>query len=119
MLLTYDEIRRMIEAVDRLEPDARAPMRHVIMPEVFGLLHGCGLRLNEVLKLRVACQPLRRMLSSMACQPCVVSLARLQSSRRNSRSRPWFIAATLLFLGLAFRRPYLQQQVCEPGAACA
>lgn len=33
--------------------------------------------------------------------------------------RPWLIAATLLFLGLAFRRLYLQPQVCEPGALCA
>jgi len=33
--------------------------------------------------------------------------------------RPWMIAATLLFLGLAFRRLYLQPQVCEPGAVCA
>jgi mercuric ion transport protein len=33
--------------------------------------------------------------------------------------RPWFIAATLLFLGLAFRRLYLQPQVCAPGAVCA
>lgn len=33
--------------------------------------------------------------------------------------RPWFIAATLLFLGLAFRRLYLPPQVCEPGASCA
>lgn len=33
--------------------------------------------------------------------------------------RPWFIAATLLFLGLAFRRLYVQPQVCEPGALCA
>jgi mercuric ion transport protein len=33
--------------------------------------------------------------------------------------RPWLIAATLVFLGLAFRRLYLQPQVCEPGAACA
>ena len=33
--------------------------------------------------------------------------------------RPWFIAATILFVGLAFRRLYLQPQVCEPGAACA
>lgn len=33
--------------------------------------------------------------------------------------RPWFIAVTLLFLGLAFRRLYLQPQVCEPGAVCA
>ena len=33
--------------------------------------------------------------------------------------RPWLIGATLLFLGLAFRRLYLQPQVCEPGTACA
>jgi mercuric ion transport protein len=33
--------------------------------------------------------------------------------------RPWFIAATLVFLSLAFRRLYLQPQVCEPGAGCA
>lgn len=33
--------------------------------------------------------------------------------------RPWLIALTLLFLGLAFRRLYLQPQVCEPGTACA
>lgn len=33
--------------------------------------------------------------------------------------RPWFIAATLVFLGLAFRHLYLQPQVCEPGAVCA
>lgn len=33
--------------------------------------------------------------------------------------RPWLVGATLLFLGLAFRRLYLQPQVCEPGAACA
>lgn len=52
-ILTHDEVRRMIEAVDRLEPDARASMRHIVMPEVFRLLYGCGLRLNEVLKLRV------------------------------------------------------------------
>lgn len=33
--------------------------------------------------------------------------------------RPWLIGATLLFLGIAFRRLYLQPQVCAPGAACA
>ena len=33
--------------------------------------------------------------------------------------RPWLIAATVVFLGLAFRRLYLQPQVCEPGAVCA
>jgi mercuric ion transport protein len=33
--------------------------------------------------------------------------------------RPWLIAATLLFLGLAFLRLYLLPQVCDPGALCA
>lgn len=32
--------------------------------------------------------------------------------------RPWLIGLTLLFLGLAFHRLYLQPQVCMPGAAC-
>nr|WP_137944510.1 mercuric transporter MerT family protein [Paucibacter sp. M5-1]MCZ7883130.1 mercuric transporter MerT family protein [Paucibacter sp. M5-1] len=33
--------------------------------------------------------------------------------------RPWFITAMLLFLGLAFRRLYLQPQICKTGAMCA
>lgn len=33
--------------------------------------------------------------------------------------RPWFIAASLVFLGLAFRHLYLRPQVCAPGAVCA
>ena len=33
--------------------------------------------------------------------------------------RPLFIGATLVFLGLAFRRLYLAPQVCEPATACA
>lgn len=33
--------------------------------------------------------------------------------------RPWLIVATLAFLGLAFRRLYLQPPACAPGAACA
>mgnify|MGYP000868807725 FL=1 len=32
--------------------------------------------------------------------------------------RPWFTAATFLFLGLAFRKLYLRPQGCEPGALC-
>ena len=33
--------------------------------------------------------------------------------------RPLFIAVTLLFMALAFRRLYLVPQACEPGTACA
>ncbi len=33
--------------------------------------------------------------------------------------RPIFVGATLLFLGLAFRKVYLVPAACAPGAACA
>jgi integrase len=52
-ILTHEEIRKLFQAVDALEPTARSPLRHLIMPEVFRLLYGCGFRLGEVLKLRV------------------------------------------------------------------
>jgi integrase/recombinase XerD len=52
-ILTDDEIRKLFQAVDALEPTARSPLRHLIMPEVFRLLYGCGFRVGEVLKLRV------------------------------------------------------------------
>lgn len=33
--------------------------------------------------------------------------------------RPYFIAATALFLGLGFRALYLKPQRCQPGETCA
>lgn len=52
-ILTREEIRKLLQAADRLVPTARSPQRHLVMPEVFRLLYGCGLRLGEVLNLRV------------------------------------------------------------------
>ncbi len=52
-MLTDGELRKFLRAVDALEPTARSPLRHLIMPEVFRLLYGCGFRVREVLKLRV------------------------------------------------------------------
>jgi integrase/recombinase XerD len=52
-MLTDEELRKFFQAVDALEPTARSPLRHLIMPEVFRLLYGCGFRAREVLKLRV------------------------------------------------------------------
>jgi integrase/recombinase XerD len=52
-MLTDEELRKFLQAVDALEPTARSPLRHFIMPEVFRLLYGCGFRVSEVLKLRV------------------------------------------------------------------
>ncbi len=53
-ILTLAEVGKLLQAVDRLTPTARSPLRHIIMPEVFRLLYGCGFRLGEVLHLRVA-----------------------------------------------------------------
>src|SRR5437867_11518988 len=52
-MLTDEELRKFFQAVDALEPTARSPLRHLVMPEVFRLLYGCGFRVSEVLKLRV------------------------------------------------------------------
>lgn len=52
-ILTQDEVGRLLQAVDSLMPIGCSPLRHLVMPEVFRLLYGCGFRLGEVLKLRV------------------------------------------------------------------
>jgi integrase len=48
-----EEVKGILQAADNLPPDNRSPMRHLIMPEVFRLLYYCGMRVSEVLKLRV------------------------------------------------------------------
>ncbi len=53
-ILTAVEIQQLLHAVDQLSPTAKAPLRHLVMPEVFRLLYGCGFRISEVLHLRVA-----------------------------------------------------------------
>lgn len=53
-ILTHAEVQQLLHALDQLTPTARTPLRHLIMPEVFRLLYGCGFRLGEVLHLRLA-----------------------------------------------------------------
>jgi integrase/recombinase XerD len=52
-MLSDEELQKLFQAVDTLQPTARSPLRHLIMPEVFRLLYECGFRVSEVLKLRV------------------------------------------------------------------
>ena len=47
-------MKTLLQAVDQLPPDNRCPLRHLIMPEVFRLLYGCGMRGGEVTHLTVA-----------------------------------------------------------------
>ena len=59
-ILTHAEVGRLLQAVDDFAPTARSPFRHLVMPEVFRLLYGCGFRVGEVVKLRVADVDLNR-----------------------------------------------------------
>jgi integrase/recombinase XerD len=52
-ILTHQEIKQLLQAVDQLAPNGRTPFRHLIMPEIFRLLYGCGFRISEVLNLRM------------------------------------------------------------------
>lgn len=54
-VFSFAEIRNLLGEVDRLKPYgvSRISLRHLVMPEVFRILYGCGLRINEVMRLRV------------------------------------------------------------------
>lgn len=52
-VLTHDEVRRLLDAADRIEPKASTHLRHLVFPELIRVLYGCGLRLDEALSLRV------------------------------------------------------------------
>jgi integrase/recombinase XerD len=52
-MLSDEELGKLWHALDALEPTASSPLRHLVMPEIFRLLYGCGFRVGEVLKLRV------------------------------------------------------------------
>jgi integrase/recombinase XerD len=52
-MLSDEEIGKFFHAIDALDPTARSPLRHLVMPEIFRLLYGCGFRVREVLKLQV------------------------------------------------------------------
>jgi integrase len=47
------EIQKLLAAADSFPFSGHAPLRHLIMPEVFRLLYGCGLRISEVIHLQV------------------------------------------------------------------
>ena len=53
-IFSHKQIRNIIQTVDATPPDGRSPMRHLVMPEVFRLLYCCGMRISEVLQLRLS-----------------------------------------------------------------
>jgi len=52
-IFSHDEIHRIIEASDSLSQTYISPLRHLAIPLIFRLLYGCGMRVGEVLRLKV------------------------------------------------------------------
>lgn len=52
-IFTHEQVAAILAAADRLKPEGHAPLRYRIMPEIFRLLYSSGMRINEVLRLRV------------------------------------------------------------------
>jgi integrase/recombinase XerD len=59
-IFTHHQITSLLGAADRLRATGHSPIRHVVMPEIFRLLYGSGLRLNEALCLSVSDVDLER-----------------------------------------------------------
>lgn len=52
-IFTREQIQALLACVDRLPASPHSPRRHLVMPELFRVLYGCGLRISEALKLAV------------------------------------------------------------------
>ncbi len=52
-IFTQAEIQRIFHEADTLRHFSYLPLRHIVMPEIFRLLYGCGMRVGEVLALHV------------------------------------------------------------------
>jgi integrase/recombinase XerD len=52
-IFTRGELACLFRSIDTTRPDRAAPQRHHVLPMLFRLLYGCGLRISEALALRV------------------------------------------------------------------
>ena len=59
-VFSREEIRGLLLSVDRLPIDPRSRIRHIVMPTLFRVLYGCGLRLGEAIRLTVGDVDLQR-----------------------------------------------------------
>lgn len=50
-IFSVDELHRIFERLDALEPTNLSPNQHLTMPLLFRMLYGCGLRISETLTL--------------------------------------------------------------------
>ena len=50
-IFSNDEMKRIFEVCDNYPPNNCTPNRHLILPLLFRILYGCGLRISEALRL--------------------------------------------------------------------
>jgi len=53
-IFSREEMRALFAAADRLPRNPRSPFRHLVVPELFRVLYGCGLRVGEARRLTLA-----------------------------------------------------------------
>lgn len=53
VVMSEDEVRRLLEAADGMRPTAKSPTRHVVIPSMLRAVYACGLRVSEARLLRV------------------------------------------------------------------
>ena len=53
-IFSREEMRALFNAADHLPPNPHSPVRHLVVPELFRVLYGCGLRVGEARHLTVA-----------------------------------------------------------------
>ena len=118
-ILTHAEIRRVLHVADHIKPSGKSPLRHLVMPEMFRLLYGCGLRVSEALHLKVGDVDLERGVLRLRetkfgkdrqVPPAISLVQRLQRFDRefgrrpasayffpNVRGGPWHISSVYSF----------------------
>ena len=52
-IFSHEEMQRFLRAADALPVNPCSPLRHLVLPEIFRVLYGCGLRVSEAVGLRV------------------------------------------------------------------
>jgi len=61
-IFTQEQVSRFLAAADRMQPSLHSPRREVMLPLLFRLLYGCGLRSSEARRLRIRDVDLARRL---------------------------------------------------------
>lgn len=53
VVMSEDEVRRLIAAADAMPENSRSPLRHLVFPALFRTIYACGMRVTEARTLSV------------------------------------------------------------------